>query len=81
MWKTEPTGQSDIRRIMREDRVVGLAMRYRNGLWKAHSPEDVTLSPLWFRSPAAVRKWFENNAVTPTKTPTGGEKSDARSQS
>lgn len=57
----ETTGRSDIRRVVHRTRVVGLAMKYTNGMWRAHSANDDVLSPKWFCTAAAVRKWFEQN--------------------
>lgn len=59
-WKIEITGFPDIRRIMRDEHIVGFANRQGNGRWAALDSEGTRLTNETFDSPRRVLIWIQN---------------------
>ena len=57
-FSAKASGVAGMRRVMRGDEIVGLAMRHINRLWGPYSLEGKSLGPAKSENPAGVAVWF-----------------------
>lgn len=62
-FTVERTGFGECRRIERDGIPVGMALELMSGKWGAFDMDERRLTTEQFKSPAMVRRWFENQAT------------------
>ena len=56
--KLEATGRSDMKRIMRGDQFVAMAVQYTSDLWGVHDADDrKVIAPVYKTPTKAMRAW------------------------